>query len=81
LKFNDAGQRALLNYSAVNVGKRIAVVAQFPESRWLAAPKITRSITDGTLTFTPDADLDECRRIVDGLNLVVQEQKKQWMNR
>ena len=31
------------------------IYSLFTEGRWLAAPKITSSIKDGTLLFTPDA--------------------------
>lgn len=76
LKFDDFGAQILANYTAINIGKHIAVMAQFPEPRWLAAPVITHRITNGVFTFTPDADLAECRRIVDGLNLVIHDRKK-----
>lgn len=76
LKFDDSGSRLLGNVTAVNLGKRIAVMALWPQPRWLAAPMISKRITNGVFTFTPDADIDECRRIVDGLNLVVKDRKK-----
>lgn len=76
LKFDDQGSRILANYTAINIGKRMAVLAQFPEIRWLAAPVITGRITNGVFTFTPDASLEECRRIVDGLEVVIRHRKK-----
>lgn len=76
LTFNPAGKRLLETETAVNLGRRLAIFAQFPEPRWLAAPVITGRNTDGTITFTPDASLEECRRLIDGLNLVIAERKK-----
>jgi len=76
LKFDDTGSRLLANYTAINLGKRMAVMAQFPESRWLAAPVISGRITNGVVMFTPDADLAETRRLIDGLNLVIHDRKK-----
>jgi hypothetical protein len=53
-------------------GRRIAIQAQWgpkhEHTRWLAAPKMNRHISDGTITFTPDASLEETRDIVIGLN-------------
>jgi hypothetical protein len=76
LTFNPAGKRLLETETAVSLGKHIAIFAQFPEPRWLAAPVVTGRNTDGTITFTPDASLEECRRLIDGLNLVIAERKK-----
>jgi len=80
LQFDDAGKRLLETETAVNLGKRIAVGAQFPDIRWLAAPVITRINTNGAFAFTPDADLEECRRLVDGLKKVIEQRKKDtWL--
>lgn len=79
LKFDDAGRRLLETETAVNRGKRIAVGAQFPDIRWLAAPVITRINTNGVFAFTPDADMEECQRLVKGLNLAVEQRlKNSW---
>lgn len=72
IQFNSSGALYLENLTAVSIGKRIVIGAQFPEPRWIAAPMITRRIGDGRLTFTPDANEDEARRLVDGLNELVQ---------
>jgi len=80
LKFDDRGRRLLETETAGSLGKRIAVAAQFPDLRWLGAPVITRINTNGVVTFTPDADLAECRRLVDGLKLVIEQRKKDtWL--
>ncbi|HAV63932.1 MAG TPA: hypothetical protein DCY13_16395 [Verrucomicrobiales bacterium] len=76
LVFNKSGSWLLENITADNQGKRIAIMAQFPESRWLAAPIIRGRIAGGVLQFVPDASLEETRRIVDGLNLTIEKRKR-----
>ena len=59
------GPALLEQYTTANRGKKIAVFSQFGEkikdSRWLAAPMISRRITDGVFTFTPDATREEAK--------------------
>jgi len=77
VQFNSYGGKLLEQYSTAWKGKRIAIFSQFgdtaAQSRWLAAPLITRKITDGLLVFTPDATREEAERIVSGLNVVAQQ--------
>lgn len=68
IQFDDHGTFVLDNISAANKGKRIAIMSSFGEERWIAAPVITRRISEGTLSFTPDASREEAVRIVRGLN-------------
>lgn len=70
LAFDFHGQLALDNVSSSYRGSRIAIHASWPETRWLAAPKMNARITDGVLTFTPDATREEAEQIVQGLNKV-----------
>ena len=60
-----------------NRGRRIAIFSQFGEKmkdyRWLAAPVISRRITDGVLVFTPDATREEAEEIAAGLNNVAKK--------
>ena len=80
LTFDDSGRRMLVAGSAANLGKRVAVAAHFPDLRWLAAPMITKINTNGVFTFTPDADLAESRRLVDGLTIAIEKRKKEdWL--
>lgn len=68
-------------------GRRIAIQAQwgpdytwgrkYEHTRWLAAPKMNRKITEGTLTFTPDATREEAYEIVAGLNNGARKTKSQ----
>lgn len=62
-------------------GRRLAIQAQWgakhEHTRWLGAPRMTQRIVRGTLTFTPDASLEECRVIVAGLNNNARKAKKQ----
>lgn len=70
LRFDFHGTLALEHASTAYKGNRVAVHAQFPERRWLAAPRVSTRITDGVFAFTPDATREEAQRIVHGLNNV-----------
>ena len=77
LQFNSMGRTLLENSTAANRGRRIVIYSDFDkEHRWLAAPVITRLISDGVLRFTPDATPEEMERIVDGLLTVAEIKKK-----
>lgn len=76
IQFDKRGSWLLENITASNVGKRIAIFSQFGETRWLAAPVISRRIGDGLLIFTPDANRAEAERIVRGLNNLAAKMKK-----
>ena len=80
VQFDRQGTWLLEQYSVANRGRRIAIMSQFGEVRWLAAPVMTKPITDGTLVFTPDATHEEADRIVRGLTNVTKELqgKEQW---
>ena len=77
IRFDRPGTALLEEYTTANRGRKIAVFSQFGEkikdSRWLAAPIIARRITDGVLTFTPDATREECEEIALGLNHVARK--------
>jgi hypothetical protein len=68
LEFDFHGTLVLEDVSTSYRGSRVAVYAIFPETRWLAAPRMATRITNGTLAFTPDATRQEAERIVRGLN-------------
>lgn len=76
VQFNRHGTLVLDSITTAHKGRRIGVLTQFTESRWLAAPLINRRITDGILVFTPDATQEEAERIVRGLNNLIAEVKK-----
>ena len=76
LKFNWEGKAILDSTTSSNPGRRIGVYADFAEKRWLASPIVRQRISDGVLTFTPDATREEAERIVRGLNNVAKEMKK-----
>jgi hypothetical protein len=77
IQFDRQGTWLLENYSTTNPGKRYAIMCEFgdktKESRWLAAPVIPRRISNGVLTFTPDASREEADLIVLGLNNVARK--------
>lgn len=70
------GQRLLEQATNTYRGQRVAIFSLFTEGRWLAAPKITKTITDGVFIFTPDATREEADRIVLGLNNMIKQIKK-----
>jgi preprotein translocase subunit SecD len=81
IKFGQQGTWLLEQFTAANRGKHLAVFSQFqadlapkpPSSRWLAAPKISKKVSDGVLTFVPDATLEEAKQIALGLNNVARK--------
>src|SRR4051812_11866723 len=73
VQYDRKGTWLLEQYTTANKGRRIAVMSQFGEVRWLAAPVITKRISDGAFVFTPDATRQEADRIVRGLNNVAKE--------
>ena len=75
VQFNHHGTLLLDNMTTTFRGQRVAVMAVFGETRWLAAPQIVRRLTDGILTFTPDCTHEEAERIVRGLNNVAKKLK------
>lgn len=84
IEFDHEGAMLLENYTTANPGRRIAMFSSFgktkEESRWLAAPRIDKRISNGVLIFTPDATRAEAERIVLGLNNVHKEvlKKNKW---
>ena len=78
ITFDDAGRKRLDYVTSSYKGRRLAIQARWTETRWLAAPLITKRISDGIFIFTPDASPDECERIVHGLNNVIAKLKKPY---
>lgn len=78
LNFSDHGMFQLDMVSTSNKGRRIAILGQFPESHWMAAPMITHRIANGVLTFTPDLTLAQAQRFVRGLNNVAEKARRQF---
>ena len=68
INFDDHGRFVLDTVTSSNKGKRLAIMTEAADRRWLAAPVITARIVNGTLSFTPDATREESLRIVRGLN-------------
>jgi preprotein translocase subunit SecD len=81
IQFDRQGTWILEQYTAALRGRHIAIFSQFAdpgqeklnEGRWLAAPLIATHITDGLLTFTPDATREEANQIALGLNNVAKK--------
>jgi hypothetical protein len=71
ITFDDHGTLVLDTTSSSNKGKRIAIMTEATDRRWLAAPLISRRMSGGTLIFTPDATREEAARIVRGINNTV----------
>jgi preprotein translocase subunit SecD len=74
IQLERKGTWTLENYTSANPGRHYAIFSQWGEkqtnTRWLAAPIISYRITDGMLSFTPDATKEECEEIVAGLRNV-----------
>jgi hypothetical protein len=75
LKYNWKGTTLLDSMTTSYRGKRIAVFCKWDKERWLAAPKITRRITDGVFRFTPDCTHEEAESIIKGLTNVIKKLK------
>ncbi len=84
ITFDHTGTSLFEACTTANRGKRIAVFSQFGEhitsTRWLAAPAITRRVSDGVFTFTPDATRQEAEEIALGLNNV-SKKVHTWIDR
>jgi len=84
IQFNREGKWLLEQYTAANHGRKIAVYCQFgkdlAQHRWLAAPVISKRISDGLLVFTPDASREEAEEIVLGLNNVAKKMHGNWIH-
>lgn len=77
LQFDHRGSLKLENITATHVGRRLVIFSQFNKTnRWLAAPLIHERISDGKLTFVPDATRSEAEAIVTGLQNVIKEKQK-----
>ena len=80
IKFDETSSLMLEQYSSANPGLHFVIFGQWSEkiadSRWMAAPLITRRIANGQLAFTPDITRDEANRFVLGLNNVAKKLKK-----
>ena len=70
IKLDRQGTWLLEKATVTNRGRRIAIFCNFGHERWLAAPIITKIISNGRVLFTPDATHEEADRIVRGLNNV-----------
>jgi hypothetical protein len=83
VQLDRQGMWLLEQYTIANRGMHLVIFSQFGETsdkgRWLAAPLIKQRITDGMLTFTPDATREEADRIVTGLNNLVAKNKKKGL--
>jgi preprotein translocase subunit SecD len=81
IQFDRQGSWLLEQYTSANRTKHIVIASQFVEpgedkinkGRFLAAPQINNHITDGLLTFSPDASREETERIALGLNHVAKK--------
>ncbi len=76
LQFDREGQRILEMLSMSYRGKRLAIMSQFPEARWIGTVRMDRRIADGTLLFRPEATREEAEQIVHLLNGTVAKLKK-----
>ena len=84
IQFNKRGIWLLEECTTMNPGRHLAIFAEFGtgmrHSRWIAAPSITHRISNGELTFTPDASREEADDIAAGLQNVAKKiaEKSKW---
>ena len=76
LVLDRRGRLILENVSASNRGKRVAVYCQFPEGKWIAAPRLDKLHSSGMFLFAPEVDRIDAQRIVDGLNRIAKHYEK-----
>lgn len=76
LHFSSDGAILLEQYTGAYNGRRMAIAAEFGETRWIAAPVIRQRLTDGQMVFTPDLTREEAERFVRGLNRVAELVRK-----
>ena len=76
LQFNQHGVFTLDTVSSANRGRRIAILCHFGQERWLAAPVVTKRISDGIVQFTPDLSREEAEYVVLVLNNIAAKLKK-----
>jgi len=81
IRFNRQGGWLLESYTTTNPGKHLAIFCAFvdqkkKQARWLAAPVIAHRISDGVLSFAPDATREEAGEIALGLNNVAKKNQK-----
>lgn len=83
IQFNGHAALVLEGVTVAHKGQHVAIESNFGEVRWLAAPVLTRRISNGQFVFTPDASRDETERIVRGLNNLIAKVKKKtssWLD-
>ena len=82
IQFGTTGARILEQYSMAHRGRQIGIFCSWSDAstntyiRWLAAPVFTRTITDGHLRFTPDANPAEITEIVTALTNTVKKVRR-----
>jgi hypothetical protein len=82
--FNTHGKLVLDTVSHEHRGRRLVIYVEFGVKdqltrRYIAAPQMSRWITDGVIIFTPDATREECETIVLGLKNAAKENKEPWV--
>ena len=83
VQFGRHGSWALEKATVSSKGRHIVVFCSFGQDRWLAAPVITKVISNGRFVFAPDATREEAERIVRGLNNMAKKLKTKdnWFER
>lgn len=70
LELDRIGRRILMINSGSQRGGRMAVSSHFPEPHWIGVVRFDRVMSEGVITFIPDATPEESDRIVEGLSIV-----------
>jgi preprotein translocase subunit SecD len=83
IELDRSGRHLLEQYTSASANKtrRLAIFSRFADpakdkaelERWLGAPMVSQAITNGVLTFTPDASREEAEQIAVGLQNVAKK--------
>ena len=76
IQYSTEGTMLLEQYTTAYRGRHVAILAEFGELRWIAAPIMQNRIANGQFVFTPDATREEAEKIVRGLNRVAELVRK-----
>ncbi len=73
---NSDGSSILQDVTTRYRGRRMVIFSNFGDPRYLGAPKIERTISDGIVQITPDASREEAERFVLGMKNTIRQLKR-----
>lgn len=73
---NSDGSSILQDITTRYRGRRMVIFTNFGDPRYMGAPKIERTISDGIVQITPDASREEAERFVLGMKNTIRKLKR-----